>query len=129
MKKEICMIVFIIILVVVGNLITQSCTRKFLDDSGKDLQKLEKEILDGNEDSEYLKQEIFEIQKKWQDKYEVLAYYIEHDELEKIETQITLISASIEVQEFGDAVEEMEECLFLMEHIKEKEAFKLVNIF
>ena len=76
-----------------------------------------------------LKQELEDIQEKWNKKYDILAYYIEHDELEKVETQLIAINANIKVQDYDKTIEELEKCKFILEHIKDKDSLKLVNIF
>lgn len=129
MKKELIMIIVIIVSVTIGHIVTQNYTKKFFDDIENDLENLETKILSENKEKVSVENDIKDVYNKWKEKYDVLAYYIEHDELEKIETQITLISATVKVEEYEDAVMEMDRCIFLMKHIKDKEALKLVNIF
>ena len=69
------------------------------------------------------------IEENWKSKYDVLAYYIEHDELEKVEIQLTSINANIKVNDYDKSIEELEKCKFILEHIKDKDSLKLVNIF
>ena len=60
---------------------------------------------------------------------EKLAYYIEHNELEKVDTEIVKAKADIEVQNYAIAIENLERCTFILEHIKDKNSLKIVNVF
>ena len=68
-------------------------------------------------------------EEKWDKKSETLAYYIEHDELEKVNTEIAKIKADIETNNEKIAIENLERCIFVLEHIKDKNLIKIVNIF
>ena len=61
--------------------------------------------------------------------YKKLAYYIEHDELEKIELYLTALKSNIETKEYNQAVVEVDSCIFILKHIEEKYSFNLQNIF
>lgn len=128
MKKEYFMFFTIIIIVVTGNFFTQRNSKKVFSNMEDELSILE-EMIKTNESKEKIKQQMEHINEKWKKEYEVLAYYIEHDELEKIEVQYTLIKASIDVESYEDSIIEIDKCVFLIDHVKDKEALRLVNIF
>ena len=65
----------------------------------------------------------------WEDRFKVLAYYIEHDELEKVKTELVILGANIEVEEYEKGLEELEKSKYILEHIQEKEEFSLMNVF
>ena len=69
------------------------------------------------------------IQNKWNEYQEKLAYYIEHDELEKVTTELTKLKADVETENYEFAIENLDNCIFILEHIKDKSALKIVNIF
>ena len=69
------------------------------------------------------------VRQKWKEKYNILAYYIEHDELEKVETEITRLSANIDVKEYEHCIEEIEASIFILEHIQNKEKLDIISIF
>ena len=69
------------------------------------------------------------IEKAWEKYSEKLAYYIEHNELEKVDTEIVKAKADIEVQNYAIAIENLERCTFILEHIKDKNSLKIVNVF
>lgn len=132
MKKEVVMILCIITIVIIGHVVTQNYTKKFFNEIESDLKNLKESFLDdedNNNNKENLKASIDAIKAKWESKYDMLAYYIEHDELEKVSTQIVSVSSYIDVENFEDGVVEVDKCIFLLEHIRDKEALQLVNIF
>ena len=58
-----------------------------------------------------------------------LAYYIEHDELEKVDTNLIGLKSYIETEEESDAVSELEKSVFVLKHIEDKTRMNLKNIF
>ena len=74
-------------------------------------------------------EKIDELDKNWKHKHDKLAYYIEHDELEKVETGLTGLKASLAVEDYEAGVVELEKAIYLLEHIKEKQVFSFINIF
>lgn len=129
MKKEIIIVVIIVILIFAGHILTQNYTKVFFDDISTELEKIEEKIYKDDIENSNLDKEIEHIQEKWKSKYDILAYFIEHDELEKVETQLIAINANIRVKDYDKSIEELEKCKFILEHIKDKDSLKLVNIF
>ena len=119
MKKEIIIVVIIVILIIIGHIITQNYTKKFFENISVSLEKIEEKIDNDNIEEQNLKNELDDIQEKWNEKYDILAYYIEHDELEKVETQLISMNANIKVQDYDKTIEELEKCKFILEHIKD----------
>lgn len=86
-----------------------------------------------NEEEKQTNQEIEEkkedTNKKWNSRFEKLAYFIEHDELEKVNTNFEGMNSFIETKEFAEAINELDKSIFVLEHIHHKYAFSLENIF
>jgi hypothetical protein len=76
-----------------------------------------------------IKQSIDRNSEKWEERYKILAFYIEHDELEKVEIELTGLSADISVEEYKHCIAELDTTMFILEHIQEKEEFHLRSIF
>lgn len=129
MKKEIIIVLCLVILIIIGHIWTQKYTKTFFDDISNELNYIKEKILEGNVDNNELKKDIRDIKNKWDEKYNKLAYYIEHDELEKVEVQLVLINSNIEIEDYKKCIEELEKCKFMLEHIKDKDSLQLVNIF
>ena len=140
MNKEIIISIVIIIIILVGNGVTQKYTVGSVEEITKALEDLREEIY-SNEiksgeqiDSEKIdykeaKKSVENVQNIWEKRHDKLAYYIEHDELEKVETDITSLKRLIEVKEYGDAVSELDKAVFVLKHIEDKYDFNLENIF
>ena len=58
-----------------------------------------------------------------------MAYYIEHDELEKVRTNLTELKSHTETEEYEEAINDLDKSVFVLEHIEEKSEFNLKNIF
>ena len=70
-----------------------------------------------------------EIRNKWNKIENGWAIIILHDELDMIETSLIKMSANIEYGTISDSIEELENLIFLVEHISDKEEFNIKNIF
>ena len=58
-----------------------------------------------------------------------LGDYIEHDELEKVKTELTGLSAFLSVEEYNECICKIDTSIFILGHIQEKEEFHLRSIF
>lgn len=129
MTKELVICIIIVALIFVGNIVTQNYTNDSVYVASESLNKLRDELIKENVDLEISKQKINEIHDEWFKRHEKLAYYIEHDELEKVETDLSAVRGYIEVEEFKEAVVELDRTVYVLEHIKHKNIFNLENIF
>ena len=132
MKREIIMISLIIALVIIGHVITQKFTQDFFEEIEEDFVDLKEQILIARQtesNNNNLIEKIKVIQEKWDNKYNALAYYTEHDELEKVGAQIVLIDGYLETKDYINSTAEIDRTIFLLQYIRDKDNFKLVNIF
>ena len=129
--KELIFSISILSLILLGNNITQEYTRRSVEYTSNSLIKLKEEIdkEDKEIDVNYINDEIEDIHKEWDKKYEKLAFYIEHNELEKVETELTAVQATINTGEYKTAIPEIDKSIYILNHIKEKNSFKFKNIF
>lgn len=127
MYKEIIICIFIIILIIGLDIVTQNYTKKSTIEITECLSELKSEI--ENENLENAKLKIEELDKKWDNKHDKLAYYIEHDELEKVDTAIVQVKSFVENDDIPSAIAELETGKFVLEHIERKYKFNLQNIF
>lgn len=127
MYKETIICVFIIILIIVLDILTQNYTKNSTIEITECLSQLGEEIK--NENLENAKEKIEELDKKWNNKHDKLAYYIEHDELEKVDTAIVQVKSFVENDDIPSAIAELEIGKFVLEHIEQKYKFNLQNIF
>ena len=82
-----------------------------------------------DKNNEEITSKMSNINNEWEKRYGKLAYYIEHDELEKVGTEITRLSAYINVQEYDEAQNETATTVFILQHIEDKEKFSVRSIF
>lgn len=131
MFKEIIICITIVTTIIIGNNITQKYTTQAVEEMANSLNSIRTEIFEGKEniDINKIENEIDDINSEWEIRHEKLAYYIEHDELEKVETNLTGLKGEIEAGEYGDAISQIDQSIFLLEHIEDKYAFNLQNIF
>ena len=129
MNKEIIICMIIIIFIIIINVVTINYTENAVETIGYDLNMFKELLLSDNFDEEKIEIKNKEINEKWDEKYNVLAYFIEHDELEKVETELVALKASIIAKEYDDGIENLERCIFILNHIKDKYVLKLKNIF
>ena len=127
MFRETVICIVIIISIVCLDLFTQNFTKQSVELIVKELSSIKEEIVLG--DREITKEKIDELDKNWKDKHDKLAYYIEHDELEKVDTAIVNMKSYFETEDISSASAELEEGKFILEHIEDKNSFNLQNIF
>lgn len=106
---------------------TQGFTKKTVNEVTEIFDKIEENI--SKRDIEQIDNEIKNVESKWEEKQKKLAYYIEHDELEKVHTAIVKMKSYVETENFSEAMAELEDGKFVIEHIQEKNSFNLQNIF
>ena len=127
MCKELIIIIVVVFLVVGLDITTNKYTKGTLEILSGDLNILREYILD--QDKEKSEEQMKKIKQNWEERYKILAFYIEHDELEKVETEMVKLEADIEVEEFKHCVSELETTIFILEHIQEKEEMHFRSIF
>ena len=127
MYKEMIISVILVILIFIGDFITQKYTKDTVSSLIDEFGKLKQSLINASkEDSEI---EVNEIERKWDKAHDKLAYYIEHDELEKVETNLTSCKSLAETENYDLAISELEKTVFVLNHITDKYAFNLENIF
>ena len=129
MYRELIISVVIIISIFILDFITQNYTDKAINDAIQDLNILKQSIKGENLDNKKVVDNCNEKYRKWLDYHKVLAFYIEHNELEKVETNYVTGKSFIETENYEDAISELEKTIFVMQHINDKYTVNLENIF
>ena len=127
MYKEMIISIILVCLIFVGDFVSQKYTKNTVNSLTGILEDLKASLLE--KDKEEASKEIEALDKIWEDVHDKLACYIEHDELEKVETNFTACKSLSENGDFVLAVSELEKTVFVLEHIIDKNSFNLVNIF
>lgn len=127
MYKELIITILIVLLILGLDMITNNYTWDAVSILTKDLNELKKEIKEKN--SSNIDNKTNEILEEWKKHYNILAYYIEHDELEKVETELTRLKADQESKKYEDCINEIDTTIFILNHIENKEKFTIQSIF
>lgn len=127
MYKEVVICIVVIIVIVSLDMFTQKYTRTTTSNITQILADLKSDML--KEDRDKIDEKVEILDEKWGQKHDRLAYYIEHDELEKVDTAIVSLKSYVETDDFSSAIAELDEGKFILEHIQKKYAFNLENIF
>lgn len=129
MNKEIIISIVIVIAVLIIDIFSTNYTKQSVEDIEKSFEEIKYKLEGKEANQEVIKKQMDAIRTKWRGKYEKLAFYIEHDELEKVETEIYGINANIDTGEYDEAIEKIEKCKFILNHIEDKGKLSLKNVF
>ena len=129
MLKEAIICIIIVVAIIFGNGVTQNYTKESVSELSSGLMNLRGNITQKEVKNEEARTGIERIYKQWEEKHDKLAYFIEHDELEKVETGLTAIKSYIETEKYEESVSELDKSVFILKHIEDKYAFNLQNVF
>ena len=129
MYKEIIISIVIIIGIFSIDYVTQSYTENKMGEIVNQLGLIRQEIIKKDKDENKINQDLNNIFENWKNSHTKFAYYIEHDELEKVETSLVAFKGFVEVKEYETAVTELDKASFILEHIEQKTSLQLENIF
>ncbi len=126
MYKELVISVIVIVLVIVINFAME----EFVDKKLNHVMDLLSETRTALKEEDYDKAEEVtnKISSYLKKSRKFLSCYIEHDELEKVETEFTSLKACLELEDDG-CIEYVDRMSFIVEHIEKKDDFVLENIF
>ncbi len=127
MHKELVICIILVVLIIIGDVVTQNYTKNTVNYITNELELLKQGL--SEKSKEQADDEINKIDEKWKDAHDKLAYYIEHDELEKVETNFTACKSLASNGEYSQAISELEKTIYVLDHITDKYSFNLVNIF
>lgn len=129
MAKETIVCMIIIITIISLDFITQKYTENIFEQISSELSSVREESVSEVPSDEKIKKNLQEVNFIWNKSRQKLAYFIEHDELEKVEKNFTNLQSAIELQEYSTALSKVDESIFILNHIKDKNQFNLENIF
>ena len=126
MSKEIVITVIILVAIIGLN----AFVGKYVDDKLNyvlselnDLRPLVEE-----EKYEEANQKINEIDEYWKKSEDIVSFFVENDELEKVMTEYTSLKTYCKLEQ-EEAFEALDKMAFIIKHIEEKDDLKLKNIF
>lgn len=131
MTKELIISIIIVVIIVTGDILTTKNTDKCIQETKGKLLQMEQELQKSDDeiDGENLKKQMESILSDWKVKHRKLAIYIEHNELEKVETDLSSLNGYLKQEEYGDANAQIDVSIYVLEHIKNKTILNIINIF
>ena len=127
MYKEIIITILIVVLILGLDIITNRYTANAIDELSQSLDELKLDL--NTKSKNEIEGKTNNIFSKWREHYDILAYYIEHDELEKVETQLTMLRSDQNEEQYEECKKEIDTTKFILKHIENKEKFTLQSIF
>lgn len=127
MYKEVIIIIVVIALVLGLDIISNNYLKEAVVQLSNALNELRIPILEENQ--EEAQKQMLIVKDKWKEKYNVLVYYIEHNELEKVETELVRLASDIDMEEYKHCINELNTSIFILEHIQQKEKFDITSMF
>ncbi len=138
MKKEEIVTLIIIGIILAIDIGTLAYTKKCVAKITGDLAELEDEAVKYcneeknkkrlNDRNLELSSKSEDIYKEWIRMSDILTFYIEHDELEKVNVQFERIIADYSVDSKEEVVPEIKEAIFILNHIEKKQRLTLRNV-
>lgn len=126
MKKELIIVIIIVIAIIIIDTITQNYTR----DSFEKIKEIINKIDDQEKNSQQeLQEKIKTMEEDWKIINRKTAFYIEHEELEKVNASMIKFKSYIQLEEYTEAIPELENCKYILDHIREKEKMQIINLF
>ena len=127
MIRDIFIIGVIIMSVILGHVIIQN---KLKIDSAQIVSALEDlKVKIENDGKENLQQKVDDVNNIWKQKMESWAIIVDHGEIDSIEKAMINVKSAIDANEDEQIVTQIDEAIFWVEHIEEKEKINLKNIF
>ena len=129
MYKEIIISIIIIVSIFLLDYITQKYTDYAINEAIDNLNEIKESIKKENINNEDVLENMEKKYKRWLEHHKRLAFYIEHNELEKVETNFIAGKSFIKTAKYEDATSEIEKTIFVLQHINDKYSVNLENIF
>lgn len=149
-KREIWLLIIILIIIIALEIITNFIANRSIDsilgklsELKENLQNVEKneeltlslenknelELEEVDKEIDGIIEDIGNLKNDWFKEEKKLSFFAEHDELEKISYAITILEENAINNEYNNALENLVEAKYWLEHVKEKDSFRLKNIF
>ena len=127
MLKETIICIVIVLAIIFGDKTTQNYTTESVSTLSSGLMALREGIAQNNKEKEKIKNDMESIYQQWEQRHDKLAYFIEHDELEKVTRSLVVLEENSKNEEYETSLENIAEFKFWLYHFEEKEKMKLKN--
>ena len=105
---------------------THSLTKGYEVDTKEIINKIEDQEKNSQQE---LQEKIKTMEEDWKIINRKTAFYIEHEELEKVNASMIKFKSYIQLEEYTEAIPELENCKYILDHIREKEKMQIINLF
>lgn len=129
MQKELVISIIVLVCIFGLNYITQKNTDNTVQSVSSKLEIVRNDVMQEEVDKEKATLDANDAFDKWEEFDDTLAYYIEHNEIEKVTTALTSVKSYVEMELYDDSVEAIDKCIYILDHIHQKEMLTLDNIF
>ena len=127
MYKEMIVSIVIVIAIFLSDYLIQNYAKKSVENIRQDLQEVRQGLEQRN--LEQAEEKIKKTENDWDNIKDKIACYIEHNELNKVETNFTLSKSLARLENYDLALSKLDETIFVLEHINERYVLSLENIF
>ena len=127
MIRDLMIILLIITTIILGHVYVQNMLQKNSQELIGKLEKLKEKVND--EDKSNIENIVNEIYESWSEKYDNWAIIIDHGEIDEIQKTVLKVKASISSDDMDEINAQIDECIFLISLIEDKEKLNLKNIF
>ena len=131
MRKEVIIVILIIAIIFTVNAISQKFTTESVQRITKDLDELESMAKENEEskNKEEISKIIEKVKSDWSNINYIMSCYIEHDEMEMVNSSMVKFETAFNLDEYNEGIIELENCKYILKHIKEKESIRIINFF
>ncbi len=129
MTKQIVISILIFIIVISLNYISQNYTTEVARELNYRLEEIENYILADEVNNLEISRNATNLRGYFEEKFEMLVIYIEHEELEKLQLTIIEVEKLLKKEEYSTAQVEISKCENIINRIDEKYKFSIKNIF
>lgn len=131
MKKEIIISTIVLAIIIIADLVSSNFTDNKIKDIDNDLIKVQKMLENEKEiiDVDLLKEDVDKIKEEWNKDEETFSYYIEHQELEKVGTEMDSLNCYVKNKNKIESLNCISRIRSYLSYISNKHDFKLNNFF
>ena len=129
MYKELIISIIIVIIIITLDIGTQKYADNAVQETINSLYSIKDKTKEVNRNDDEILKQTSDLYSNWLNQHKKLAIFIEHDELEKVETDFVTCKSYMESKQYDMANAELEKTIFVLEHISDKYSFNFENIF
>lgn len=129
MYKELIISIIIVIIIITLDICTQKYANNAVQETINSLYSIKDKTKEVNRNDDEILKQTSDLYSSWLNQHRKLAIFIEHDELEKVETDFVTCKSYMESKQYDMANAELEKTIFVLEHISDKYSFNFENIF